>query len=65
MSKCKSLLEYTNLFSPDHYAKNDKIILKYFQQLIALYPVSTENLENLKYHTCWKKHQLFLSFAVV
>ena len=26
-----SLLEYTNLFSPNDYEKNDKIILKYFQ----------------------------------
>ena len=31
MLKGKSLLEYTNLFSPDDYEKNDKIILKYFQ----------------------------------
>ena len=23
--KCKSLLEYTNLFSPNEYKKNDKI----------------------------------------
>ena len=30
MLKAKSLLEYTNLFSPNNYAKNDKIILKYF-----------------------------------
>ena len=29
--KGKSLLDYTNLFSPDDYEKNDKIILKYFQ----------------------------------
>ena len=29
--KGKSLLDYTNLFSPDVYEKNDKIILKYFQ----------------------------------
>ena len=29
--KGKSLLEYTNLFSPNEYKKNDKIILKYFQ----------------------------------
>ena len=29
--KDKSLLEYTNLFSPKEYKKNDKIILKYFQ----------------------------------
>ena len=28
--KGKSLLEYTNLFSANHYEKNDKIILKYF-----------------------------------
>ena len=26
----KSLLDYTNLFSPNEYEKNDKIILKYF-----------------------------------
>ena len=31
MLKGKSLLEYTNLFSPDDYEKNDKTILKYFQ----------------------------------
>ena len=31
MLKGKSLLEYTNLFSPNEYEKNDKIILKYFQ----------------------------------
>ena len=29
--KSKSLLDYTNLFSPNDYEKNDKIILKYFQ----------------------------------
>ena len=27
----KSLLDYTNLFYPNDYEKNDKIILKYFQ----------------------------------
>ena len=31
MLKGKSLLEYTNLSSPNDYKKNDKIILKYFQ----------------------------------
>ena len=31
MLEGKSLLEYTNLFSPSKYKKNDKIILKYFQ----------------------------------
>ena len=29
--KGKSFLEYTNLFSPNQYEKNDKILLKYFQ----------------------------------
>ena len=29
--KDKSLLEYTNLFSPNEYKNNDKIISKYFQ----------------------------------
>ena len=27
----KSLLDYTNLFSPNDHEKNDKIMLKYFQ----------------------------------
>ena len=31
MLKGKSLLDYTNLFSPNNYEKNDKIIPKYFQ----------------------------------
>ena len=31
MLKGKSVLEYTNLFSPNDYEKNDKIILEYFQ----------------------------------
>ena len=34
MLKGKSLLKYTNLFSPREYEKNDKIILKYFQQIL-------------------------------
>ena len=29
--KGKNLLEHSNLFSPNDYEKNDKIILKYFQ----------------------------------
>ena len=29
MLKVKSLLDYTNLFSPNDYEKNDKIIIKY------------------------------------
>ena len=31
MLKITSLIDYTNLFSPNDYEKNDKIILKYFQ----------------------------------
>ena len=31
MLKSKSLLDNTNLFSPNNYKKNDEIILKYFQ----------------------------------
>ena len=27
----KTLLDYTNLFSPNGYKKNDKIIYKYFK----------------------------------
>ena len=57
MLKCKSLLDYTNLFSRNDYEKNDKIILKYFE-LIKIWKsyiaVSTQNLENLKYHTFLK-----------
>ena len=30
MLKKKSLLDYTNLFSPNNYEENNKIILKYF-----------------------------------
>ena len=29
--KAKSLQDYTNLFSPNEYEMNDKIVLKYFQ----------------------------------
>ena len=31
--KGKSLLDYTNIFSPNKYKKNDKIILKYLHKL--------------------------------
>ena len=31
--KGKSLLDYTNLYSPYDYEKNDKIMLTYFQKL--------------------------------
>ena len=56
MLKYRSLLDYTNLFSPNNYEKNDKIILRYFQNYkklrnyIALFAVIIENLKILKYH---------------
>ena len=31
MLKGKRLIDYTNLFAPNEYEKNDKIIQKYFQ----------------------------------
>ena len=31
MLKSKSLLDYTNIFSPNDYEKNNKMILKYLQ----------------------------------
>ena len=34
--KGKSWLEYTNLFSPNDYEKNDKIMVKYFSILLVL-----------------------------
>ena len=49
MLKSKCLLDYTNLFSPNEYEKNDKVILKHFQSLkrwkksILLFAVSIEN----------------------
>ena len=51
MLKGKSLLDYTNLFSPNENEKNDKIILKYFQQLKVLrwkkcIVLFTANIEN-------------------
>ena len=60
MLKGRSFLDYTNLFSPNDYEKDDKIILKYFWQLkrwkiyIVLFVASIENLKNLKY-TSYKK----------
>ena len=53
MLKGKSLLDYTNLFSPNDYEKIDEIILKYFQELkrwkkyVALFGVSIEILKNI------------------
>ena len=35
MLKGKSFLDQTNLFSPNEYEKNDKIILKFFLNMIG------------------------------
>ena len=43
------LLDYTNLFSPNDYEKNDKVIYLYLYNYIALFVVSIENLKSLKY----------------
>ena len=46
------LLEYTNLFSPTEYKKNDIIILKHFQwwKFIAMIAINKENVKTLKCH---------------
>ena len=57
MLKGKSLLDYANVFSPNEYEINYKIILKYIQQVkklrrkmsVVLIVVSTDNLKTLKY----------------
>ena len=52
----KSLLDYTNLFSPNKNENNDKVILNYFQKLKRLrWKKSNQNSKNLKYHTFSKK----------
>ena len=49
MLKCKFLLEYTNLFFPNEYKKNGKIISTHFQQnlnklkCIAMFAINIEN----------------------
>ena len=56
MLKGKNLLEYTNVFFPNQYKKNNKVILKYFQQNLnklkcfVMFVINIENLKNLKYH---------------
>ena len=50
MLKGKSLLEYTNVFSPNEYKKNEKLILKLFQQnlnklkCIVMFTINIENI---------------------
>ena len=53
MWKGRSLLEYTNSFSPNEYKKNHKIILTYFQEnlnklkCIIMFAINIENLKKL------------------
>ena len=62
MLKGKSLFEYTNLFSPNEYKKNNKIILKYFEKNLnklkctVIFAINIENLKKLKYHIFFKKN---------
>ena len=62
MLKGKSLLQYTNLFSPNEYETNDKIISKYFQQnlnklkCIVMFVVNVQKLERLKNHIFLRRH---------
>ena len=62
MLKGKSLLEYTNLFSPNKYKKNYKIILKYFRKnlnklkcIVKKFAINIQNLKKLKYQILLKK----------
>ena len=72
MLKSKSLLEYTYLFSPTEYKKNDKIIKNSFcflkklrwQKSIVLSAKSTKNFKSLKYHIIFIKHYFFLVFVL-
>ena len=47
--KDKSLLDYTNVFFPIDYEKNEST--KKWKNYILLFMVSIENLKNLKYHS--------------
>ena len=66
------MLDYTNLFSLNKYEKNDKIRLKYFQQLkrlrwkksTVLFVVSTENQNHLNI-THFQKKTLVLSIICI
>ena len=65
MLKVKSLLEYTNLFRPNVYTKNDKMILKYLKlninnlkqwEAIEMFVINIENLKTLKLLYIFKIH---------
>ena len=60
--KDKSILEYTNLFFPDEYEKNDNIILKSFHEClnklkcIVVFTINVENIRKIKILFIFKKH---------
>ena len=65
MLKVKSLLEYTNLFRPNVYTKNDKMILKYLKlninnlkqwEAIEMFVINIEHLKTLKLLYIFKIH---------
>ena len=73
MLEGKSLLDYTNLFYPNEYKKNDKVVLKYFQlnlsklkwlKSIVMFAINIENWKTLKYQIFLKNNYVSLLFAV-
>ena len=63
MLKGKSLLDYTNLFSPNNHDRNDKTKLKNFLKKlnkfkrIGMFATNIENVKNkIKYCIFLKKH---------
>ena len=70
MLKVKSLLDYTNLFSPNKNQKNGKNNTKLFSirlrwiKFISLFVESIKNLKTRNYHTFLKKQYFFLLSAV-
>ena len=63
MLKDESVLGHTNLFPPNEYEKNDKIVLKYFQQNLnrlncfVMLVIKIEYLRKLKYHILTRKEK--------
>ena len=70
MLKGKSLLDSPNLYAPNKYRNNNKIILTYFKLLksctwkkyIAFFTASKEYLKILKYHIFSIKNNSFFYY---